>query len=525
MCFVPLAERFGLILDIGDWVIDEACRQMRVWADAGLLINVAINVSSHQLSQRDLVGRIEAALRRYRIDASQLLCEITESVAMSNLVQTQRTLEGLARIGVFLSIDDFGTGHSSLASLRQLPARQLKIDRSFVRDIDSSADARAVVDAVVRLAHALGLSVVAEGVETAAQRDVLLELDATSCRAISLRGRCRPGSWRRCSSVPASPIRAASGDLTSVPIRPEPPLDRARRSPDETCATVSARPRNRLTSASSASSAVRKARSRGGLPAMYPSSACKPAFTHRQIAPADHLLVPQQRQGVVAAQALGSRRVGLEPVGPAPELLEAASVPDDRIERRQQAHALVGPVAPRCGVFVGRPEPERVVDAGDGRRSLARASAAPSSGVHCGAPLRRCSISAPRLGAGSGAYSCTITSTSCVQRRRGIGRRLGAASRRRVQRGCRHRAARCAACRGSAFRRAAWCRPCSSRRTSSTPCRAQTAHRHRAGGRRRARARSPAPHAACAIRVGRSRPGAACADASAPAARAARSRS
>ncbi len=175
--FIPLAERFGLILDIGDWVIDEACRQMRVWADAGLTVNVAINVSSHQLSQRDLVGRIETALRRYRIEPSQLMCEITESVAMSNLARTQQTFEGLARIGVYLSIDDFGTGHSSLASLRQLPARQLKIDRSFVRDIDSSADARAVVDAVVRLAHALGLSVVAEGVETVGQRDVLLELD------------------------------------------------------------------------------------------------------------------------------------------------------------------------------------------------------------------------------------------------------------------------------------------------------------------------------------------------------------
>ena len=107
----------------------------------------------------------------------QLLCEITESVAMEDIKSTQRVFEGLERIGVYLSIDDFGTGYSSLSYLRQLPAKQLKIDRSFVNDLESSSDARAIVDAVIRLAHALGLLVVAEGVETAGQRDALLQLD------------------------------------------------------------------------------------------------------------------------------------------------------------------------------------------------------------------------------------------------------------------------------------------------------------------------------------------------------------
>ncbi|KQP14726.1 bifunctional diguanylate cyclase/phosphodiesterase [Pseudorhodoferax sp. Leaf267] len=174
--FIPMAERFGLINKLGAWVIDEACRQMQAWADAGVRMRVSINLSVHQLREPDLVSRIEQALRRNFVPPAHLLCEITESVAMEDIKATQRAFEDLARIGVFLSIDDFGTGYSSLSYLRQLPARQLKIDRSFVQDLESSNDARAVVDAVVRLSHALGLRVVAEGVETAGQSDILLEM-------------------------------------------------------------------------------------------------------------------------------------------------------------------------------------------------------------------------------------------------------------------------------------------------------------------------------------------------------------
>ena len=149
---------------------------MQAWADEGVRMRVAINISVHQLREDDLVERIRLALERHQVEPSQLLCEITESVAMEDIKATQRAFEGLARIGVFLSIDDFGTGYSSLSYLRQLPARQLKIDRSFVKDLETSGDARAIVDAVVRLAHALGLKVVAEGVETDGQRLALLEL-------------------------------------------------------------------------------------------------------------------------------------------------------------------------------------------------------------------------------------------------------------------------------------------------------------------------------------------------------------
>jgi diguanylate cyclase (GGDEF)-like protein len=177
MVFITLAERFGLIGRLGAWVINEACRQTAEWGRSGLRMRVAINLSVHQLRESGLAERIEHALQFHGLDASQLLCEITESVAMEDIKATQRTFDGLARIGVFLSIDDFGTGYSSLNYLRQLPAQQLKIDRSFVNDLEDSEDARAVVSAVVSLAHALGLRVVAEGVETSGQRDILLAMD------------------------------------------------------------------------------------------------------------------------------------------------------------------------------------------------------------------------------------------------------------------------------------------------------------------------------------------------------------
>ena len=174
--FIPIAERFGLIGAIGNWVIDEACRQMSEWRKQGLRMRVAVNLSVHQLRQEDLVQRIRIAVGHFRVDPALLTFEITESVAMEDTQETLRAFSQLANAGVSLSIDDFGTGYSSLSYLRKLPARQLKIDQSFVQDLGASQDALAVVDAVIKLAHALGLHVVAEGVETARQRDILLQL-------------------------------------------------------------------------------------------------------------------------------------------------------------------------------------------------------------------------------------------------------------------------------------------------------------------------------------------------------------
>jgi len=174
--FIPIAERFGLIGTIGNWVIDQACRQLRDWTRMGLRMRIAVNLSVHQLRQEDLVQRVRLAVEHFGVDPQLLTFEITESVAMEDTQETMKAFSQLASVGVSLSIDDFGTGYSSLSYLRKLPARQLKIDRSFVQDLGSSQDALAVVDAVIKLAHALGLRVVAEGVETPRQRDILLAL-------------------------------------------------------------------------------------------------------------------------------------------------------------------------------------------------------------------------------------------------------------------------------------------------------------------------------------------------------------
>ncbi len=174
--FIPIAERFGLIGAIGNWMIEEACRQAAEWRDQGLRMRVSVNLSAHQLRHDDLADRIGAALRRHRVSPHLITCEITESVAMEDASNAIRMVERLGAMGLNISIDDFGTGYSSLAYLRKLNAGELKIDRSFVLDIETSSDARAVVDAVVRLAQALGLKVVAEGVETEGQHQVLRAL-------------------------------------------------------------------------------------------------------------------------------------------------------------------------------------------------------------------------------------------------------------------------------------------------------------------------------------------------------------
>ncbi|MDE1947622.1 MAG: bifunctional diguanylate cyclase/phosphodiesterase [Burkholderiales bacterium] len=174
--FIPLAERHGLIGAIGDWVIAEACRQAAVWRRSGLRMRVAINLSGAQLRRDDLVEFIQARLAEHAIPPGRLTCEITESVAMEDTRVTREAFARLGRAGIHVSIDDFGTGYSSLAALRRRMAAELKIDRAFVCDLETSSDARAIVQAIVQMAHTLELRVVAEGVETQGQRDLLVKM-------------------------------------------------------------------------------------------------------------------------------------------------------------------------------------------------------------------------------------------------------------------------------------------------------------------------------------------------------------
>ena len=176
MVFIPLAERHGLIAAIGEWVIGEACRQAATWREQGLRMRIAINISGHQLRDDRFVALLEEQVRHHRIPPSRLTCEITESVAMEDTAQTRAAFQRLRQAGFHVSIDDFGTGHSSLAVLRRLPAAELKIDRGFVVDLEASQSARSIVEAVLGVARSLGMRVVAEGVETQAQRDILVRM-------------------------------------------------------------------------------------------------------------------------------------------------------------------------------------------------------------------------------------------------------------------------------------------------------------------------------------------------------------
>ncbi len=175
--FIPIAEETGLIVPIGEWVLRTACAQQVAWRRAGLRnVRVAVNLSARQFRQAGLEAMVAQALRDTGCDAASLELEITESVLMDRPDSAAQTLQHLSDMGVRLAIDDFGTGYSSLAYLKRFPIHVLKIDRSFVRDIPDSTDDGAIATAVVALAHSMQLAVVAEGVETAAQRDFLASL-------------------------------------------------------------------------------------------------------------------------------------------------------------------------------------------------------------------------------------------------------------------------------------------------------------------------------------------------------------
>ncbi len=175
--FIPLAERNGLIGELGRWVFREACRQAVAWRDQGLpSLRMAVNVSARQFGQRHLITELSREIDSSGMLASDLHIEITESMMMENPDRARRTLEAVARMGVDIAVDDFGTGHSSLSYLKDFPIHYLKVDRSFVMGLPEDQDALAIVRAIVAMAKNLKLKVIAEGVETARQRDLLAEM-------------------------------------------------------------------------------------------------------------------------------------------------------------------------------------------------------------------------------------------------------------------------------------------------------------------------------------------------------------
>jgi polar amino acid transport system substrate-binding protein len=168
--FVPLAEDTGLIVPLGAWVIDRACRQLAAWRAAGLpRVRLAVNLAAPQLADDHLVEVVQEAIAAHQIEASDLELEITERVAFANETLTASVLGQLKRLGVRLTLDDFGTGYSSALLLAQLPFDTMKVDRSFVAKVLSGPKERAVTEGIIGLSHKIGLSVVAEGVETREQ--------------------------------------------------------------------------------------------------------------------------------------------------------------------------------------------------------------------------------------------------------------------------------------------------------------------------------------------------------------------
>ena len=173
--FIPLAEETGMIVQIGEWVLRTACAQAKSWQQAGMPMRVAVNLSARQFHQGDLAETIADILRELDLPPELLEVELTEGILMEDTSQTGAILEKLHKMGVQISIDDFGTGYSSLSYLKRLPIQILKIDQSFVRDIHTDPDDRAIVTAVIALAHSMKLKVVAEGVETPDQLAFLRE--------------------------------------------------------------------------------------------------------------------------------------------------------------------------------------------------------------------------------------------------------------------------------------------------------------------------------------------------------------
>jgi EAL domain-containing protein (putative c-di-GMP-specific phosphodiesterase class I) len=183
--FLDVAEHSGLLLEIGNWVIETACTQFKAWLDAGLSpVCLAVNLAPLELLRPDLAGWLEGQLQRAGVPARQLTLEVVEGYVMSHAAEIGDRLGQIRELGVRIALDNFGSGYSSLARLRGLPLDQLNIDRALVRDLPGERDAVTVIGAILSLARSLGLDVLAEGVETARQRYALASLRCVSAQGL-----------------------------------------------------------------------------------------------------------------------------------------------------------------------------------------------------------------------------------------------------------------------------------------------------------------------------------------------------
>lgn len=229
--FIPLAEKSGVIVQLGEWVLNEACRQMGEWrSDGHSGWNVAVNLSPLQFSHTGLIQLVRETLDRYALEPSCLTLEVTESTAMRDPYASQAILEKINDMGVKISIDDFGTGYSSLLYLKRLPATELKIDRGFVRDLAPHTEDAAIVSAIVALGRTLNLSIVAEGIETRAQQDFLTGIGCSFLQGFLL-GRPMParelvaalraGDEKKARNAAGQQVRWVPGELAGLHVSPQ----------------------------------------------------------------------------------------------------------------------------------------------------------------------------------------------------------------------------------------------------------------------------------------------------------------
>jgi diguanylate cyclase (GGDEF)-like protein len=223
--FIPVAESTGLIVPLGLWVLEEACRQAAVWKASGLELDMAVNLSVRQVSHPHVVDAIRDALQRHRLDPRRLLLEVTESAVLEDAEAAQLALEQIAALGASIAIDDFGTGYSSLLYLKRYPIHALKIDRSFVAGMGENEDDDAIVASVISLARAVGAVCIAEGVETSAQHQALLALRCDQAQGY-LFGRPVPAAELPAALAVCLPLLQAE-PVPSAAARPAPKVDRS----------------------------------------------------------------------------------------------------------------------------------------------------------------------------------------------------------------------------------------------------------------------------------------------------------